>query len=91
MSQAIPIPVVLHCPHCHKQHIDEGVWATRPHRTHQCVDDAAGYGCGKAFTPSGHRTFGVKQEQLVFETLDDIPWPEGVERPPVKATNAVRT
>jgi predicted RNA-binding Zn-ribbon protein involved in translation (DUF1610 family) len=36
----------LFCPQCHKQHIDEGEFATRVHRTHRCVDDAAGSGCG---------------------------------------------
>jgi hypothetical protein len=36
----------MFCPDCHKQHIDEGEWATRLHHTHRCVDDAAGTGCG---------------------------------------------
>lgn len=34
------------CPKCTKDHYDEGEWATRPHRTHRCVDDRAGKGCG---------------------------------------------
>lgn len=29
------VPMVLYCPAGH-QHIDEGEWATRPHKTHQC-------------------------------------------------------
>lgn len=62
-----PIPMVLHCPHCKKQHIDEGKWATKPHRTHACVDDAAGSGCGKPFTPSARRTFGVLYADIVPE------------------------
>lgn len=44
MSEAPP--AILHCPRCRKQHIDEGEFATRVHRTHRCVDDAAGKGCG---------------------------------------------
>lgn len=38
--------VHLSCPHCQKPHVDEGVFAEKPHRTHRCVDDAAGKGCG---------------------------------------------
>jgi len=40
-----PLYGLLFCPSCHKQHIDEGEFATREHRTHRCVDDAAGTGC----------------------------------------------
>lgn len=67
----IPIPVVLHCPSCKKQHVDEGKWATKPHRTHVCVTDAVGKGCGKPFTPSGHRTVGVLAKDLKFVALED--------------------
>lgn len=35
------------CPGCGKPHIDEGLFAERPHRTHRCVGDAAGVGCGR--------------------------------------------
>lgn len=35
------------CPNCKKPHVDEGIWAEKPHRTHRCVDDAAGKGCGR--------------------------------------------
>lgn len=46
-----PIPTVLFCPACGKQHVDEGEWATRPHRRHLCVDDRAGRGCGHLWEP----------------------------------------
>ena len=71
--QQIVIPVILHCPHCKKQHVDEGRWATRPHRTHACVDDATEPGCRKAFTPSAHRTVGVAS--LTGLKLDALPEP----------------
>jgi hypothetical protein len=32
----VPIPMILHCPECGHQHIDEGEWATRPHKNHLC-------------------------------------------------------
>lgn len=31
-----PIPVVVSCPTCETVHLDEGEFAKRPHRTHQC-------------------------------------------------------
>jgi hypothetical protein len=49
----------LHCPSCSKLHIDEGEFATRPHRTHRCVDDAAGKGCGHEWRIEGEPRFGV--------------------------------
>ena len=73
-EQARVIPVILFCPHCHKQHVDEGIWATKPHRTHVCVDDAVGPGCGKPFTPSTFRTVGVLDlKAYKMEVLDEEP------------------
>jgi hypothetical protein len=46
VRDAPPVPGTLVCPVCGKPHIDEGEWARRPHRTHLCVDDAQGAGCG---------------------------------------------
>lgn len=71
IAQSAVIPVVLHCPYCKKQHVDEGQWATRPHRTHACVDDVAGKGCRKPFTPSAFRTVGVLARDLKFAALED--------------------
>lgn len=31
-----PSKMHLECPKCGTTHIDEGEWATRPHKTHQC-------------------------------------------------------
>lgn len=33
-----PMPVVIHCPNCGVQHVDQGTWATTLHRKHRCVD-----------------------------------------------------
>lgn len=35
-SREKPLPMALWCPHCGRQHVDRGVWETRPHRTHLC-------------------------------------------------------
>lgn len=70
-DQSEVIPVVLFCPHCKLQHVDEGKWKTKPHRTHACVDNVLGKGCGKPFTPSAHRTVGVQQNELVFRSIDE--------------------
>lgn len=45
-GEAAPEHPPLRCHACGKDHHDDGEWATRPHRTHRCVDDKAGKGCG---------------------------------------------
>lgn len=37
------------CPACDKLHKDDGAWATRPHRRHQCISDRYGPGCGRVW------------------------------------------
>ncbi len=48
-----PTPMVLTCPTCHERHVDEGEWATRPHKTHLCSR------CGTLFRPANVPTVGV--------------------------------
>lgn len=48
-----PEPAILHCPECGVQHVDDGEWATRVHRTHQCQ------ACGHEWRPCEYPTFGV--------------------------------
>lgn len=62
-----PIDMVLHCPACGLQHIDEGegegddgatvsrndVWTNPPHRSHLC------HGCGHVWRPADVPTNGV--------------------------------
>lgn len=47
------IPAILHCPHCHRRHVDEGEWATRVHTTHLCAF------CGEEFDVSHPQCFGA--------------------------------
>jgi hypothetical protein len=54
-----PIAIVLVCPFCKQQHVDEGEWETRVHRTHQCVASSFGPGCGHQWRPSNRATRGV--------------------------------
>lgn len=61
-----PIPMVLYCPVGHL-HLDEGDWASRPHRTHQCqyiVRSAefhvAEKRCGLEWRPASVPTVGVR-------------------------------
>jgi hypothetical protein len=49
----MPIPVVLYCPDCRRPHIDEGEWATRPHRRHLCEF------CKTIWMPCVYPTVGV--------------------------------
>lgn len=50
-----PIPMLLPCPNpdCKLLHVDEGEWATRPHRTHLCA------ACGETWRPALVNTVGV--------------------------------
>jgi hypothetical protein len=57
MSEA-PSRLVLYCPAGH-QHVDEGEWATRPHRTHQCQWTDGLISCKLEWRPSPLPTFGV--------------------------------
>ncbi len=52
-----PIPMVLYCPYCLVQHIDDGEWATKPHRRHLCQNPE----CGLRFIPAKVNTFGVRE------------------------------
>lgn len=38
--------MAIFCPHCNGQHIDEGVYAIKPHKRHLC------FHCGKKFLVS---------------------------------------
>lgn len=48
-----PVECIIHCPTCHKQHIDDGEWATRPHKEHLCDN------CGELFRVADTPTVGV--------------------------------
>lgn len=52
-----PIPMVLHCPKCHTQHIDvpepEKGWTNPPHKSHLC------HSCGTVWRPADVPTTGV--------------------------------
>ena len=54
------IQMILHCPVCHQQHIDEvdelsnPGWTNPPHKSHKCL------GCGTIWRPSQFYTEGVK-------------------------------
>lgn len=53
-ADAAPVPMVLACPQCGVQHIDEGEWAaTRHHKTHQCQ------ACKHEWRPFPYATVGV--------------------------------
>lgn len=54
-----PLPMVLHCPLCHVQHVDEPTeaWENPPHRSHLC------HNCGCVWRPADVPTVGVKAVQ----------------------------
>lgn len=51
-----PLPMVLYCPQCFAQHIDEATetWANPPHRSHLC------HNCGCIWRPADVPTVGVR-------------------------------
>jgi uracil-DNA glycosylase len=53
-----PIPMVLHCPRCGVQHIDEATeeWDNPPHRSHACQTPD----CGTIWRPADVATTGVQ-------------------------------
>lgn len=59
-----PRPLMLYCPKCYTQHIDEGEWATRPHKTHQCQQ------CKYEWCPLEHDTIGVRS-MVAVRTLPE--------------------
>lgn len=64
-----PVPVVLHCPKCKAQHLDEGEWATREHRKHQCQS------CRHEWRASSVATVGVLgEEQRAAEPTPEAAW-----------------
>ena len=92
-SHRRPIPMILFCPKCHVQHVDElepagsrlnpGAvdidWSKRPHRTHLCKMPS----CGHMFRPSNFATVGVA------ELPPDVKRPERGKRKPVMEKPAV--
>lgn len=50
---AQPVSMHLLCPRCGAIHLDEGEWATRPHKTHQCQS------CKHEWRPFEYPTVGV--------------------------------
>lgn len=53
MTVPDPVPMVLNCPACCREHLDVGEWAVRPHKTHKCE------GCQTEWTPEEFATRGV--------------------------------
>lgn len=55
VMKVYPIPMILHCPQCHMQHIDIATkeWNNPPHRSHECQF------CKCIWRPADFATAGV--------------------------------
>lgn len=53
-GEGTPIPLLLWCPECYERHIDEGEFASKPHKTHACQK------CGFQWAPAVVPTVGVR-------------------------------
>jgi len=60
IKEEIPIPCLLFCPKCNKQHIDKDEWATKLHKTHLCAH------CGHKWKPLHVPSVGVTLDELHF-------------------------
>lgn len=60
------LELLLHCPRCLKQHVDEGHFATHPHKVHACQF------CGLGFVASKQPSVGV---QFFDGWKNDVPSP----------------
>ncbi len=72
-----PIPMILHCPACHLQHIDAPDertpdWLNLPHRSHLC------HGCGHIWRPADVATEGV----AAIQTKGKADSPAPAQEPP---------
>jgi hypothetical protein len=66
MADPIFEPLVMLCPACGRQHIDEGDLATAPHVEHDCSH------CGHRWSPHEHATVGVPLGTLSEGWLFDV-------------------
>src|SRR5882724_7806446 len=60
-QEAAPKRMILFCPACGNQHIDEGTWSVRPHKTHQCQS------CKLEWKPYPYPTVGI------LSVVDELP------------------
>lgn len=76
LAAPAPISMVLHCPACGKQHIDEATeeWDNPPHRSHLCLF------CGRIWRPADVPTMGVAA--ILTKGANDSP---AVEKPDLAA------
>ncbi len=73
-----PINMILHCPNCGLQHIDEPsddayegnppTWTNPPHRSHLC------HGCGHIWRPADVPTNGVECITTKGKNDSPLPW-----------------
>lgn len=81
-----PIDMILFCPLCYYQHVDEpkGEWKNPPHRSHSCKQ------CGWVWRPADVPTNGVKEiktqgqhdSAMLSEELPDCDFLDRVEKGP---------
>lgn len=69
LDASAPIPMLLYCPRCEKQHIDapepEKQWSNPPHATHTCK------GCGLLWRPSNRNTTGIEKLEASEEKHEE--------------------
>jgi hypothetical protein len=69
-ARQAPVPMTLHCPQCAALHVDDGEWATRPHKTHQCQ------ACKHEWRPFEYATVGVDRQAPTGAAKEPGDWQE---------------
>lgn len=72
------LELLIHCPRCLKQHVDEGEYATAPHKSHACQF------CGLTFQASGPRESIGVQFFTGYKNPEKLEVPKYFIRPSVK-------
>ena|GEM_PF-2343382 len=67
-TEAGAVEVNIFCPTCSTPHVDEGEWATRRHKTHQCQS------CGHEWRPFPFATVGVAHPTPADPEAGAVAW-----------------
>lgn len=77
-----PVDMIIYCPRCHQQHIDEphGEWTNPPHRSHECqhcklvwrVADVPTNGVRTLQTVGSMDSFDFSESEAVNAAVGDV-------------------
>lgn len=72
-SEAPLLELLIHCPRCLKQHIDDGEFAVKPHKMHACQFCGLGFAVSKEPSVGVQFFSGWKNSGVKIESTDEPP------------------